>query len=107
MRLAFADALDLRSVEAIDLAPSLVTVLVEHAGGQLQRPEEDRLKVLLPGDPTGDIADGAPKIGLELEQRLADALELMGMGIALKPNQGCLAHSRIGLAQIKSDLPCQ
>ena len=66
MRLALADAFDLRSMEAIDLAASLVAVLLEHPGGQVQRPQEDRLKVVFAGDLPANVADGAPEIGLEL-----------------------------------------
>ena len=66
MGLALADAFDLRSMQAIDLAPPLMTVLLEHPGGQVQRPEEDRLKVVFAGDLPANVADGAPQIGLEL-----------------------------------------
>ena len=37
MRLALADALDLRRVQGIDLAPALAVVLRQHAPGEAQR----------------------------------------------------------------------
>jgi len=92
VRLALADAFDLRSMQAIDLAAALITVLLEHLGGQVQRPEEGRLKVVFTGDLSADVADGAPQIGLELAQRLVGALELLGVGVSLMLDQSQLAH---------------
>ena len=66
VRLALADTFHLRSMEAVDLAASLMAVLVEHPAGQVQRPQEDRLKVVFAGDLPANVADGAPQIGLEL-----------------------------------------
>ena len=80
-----------------------MAILCQHARGQVQRPEEDRLEIVLPADPSADVADGAPEIGLELAQSLAGPLELMSVGIALMPDEGRLAHSRIRLAQIDPD----
>ena len=66
MRLALADALHFRGMQAVDLATSLMPVLLEHPAGQVQRPQEDRLQLVLAGDLSGDVADGAPEIGPEL-----------------------------------------
>src|SRR2546429_9007241 len=83
----FADTLHSRSVEAIDLAPSLIAILLEHKGPDAKAV---RLEIGLAGDSSADVADDAPEIGLELAQRLAGALELMGMGIAVMSDQKLL-----------------
>src|SRR5262245_42921894 len=104
MRLALADALHFRCMQRIDLAASLMPVLFEHPLCQIERLQEDHLQVVFASDLSGDIADGAAEIGLELAKGLVGALELMGMGIALILNQGELAYPPIGLTQIDPEL---
>src|SRR5260221_4986510 len=83
VRLALADALDLRRVQGIDLAAALAALLFQHAPGQEQRSHERLPQNLIPDDVPLDVADDAAKIGLELAQALVGALELMGVGVTL------------------------
>ncbi len=57
---------------------------------------EDVLQIVLARDLAGDVADGAAEVGPQGAERLVGALELLGMGIALVPDQGKLADPRIG-----------
>src|SRR6266545_3068872 len=66
VRLALADALDLRRVQGIDLAAALAALLFQHAPGQEQRSHERLPQNLIPDDVPLDVADDAAKIGLEL-----------------------------------------
>ena len=98
MRLALADALDLRGVQAVDPRASagwpfcsLVLALGEHPFRQMQWTPEDILKLVLAGDLPDDVADGAAEIGPEPAQRPVGTFELVGMGIALMLDQRELA----------------
>jgi hypothetical protein len=91
VRLAFADALHLMGVQAVNLAAALTLPLFENGGGLVERPAEDRRDVLVAGDLAGDVADGAAEIGPEPAQGLACPFELFGMGITLMPDQRLLA----------------
>ena len=66
MRLALADAFDLRRVQGIDLAAALAALLFQHAAGQEQRSSEGLLAAVVAGDVPLDVADDAAEIGLEL-----------------------------------------
>src|SRR6185295_13298317 len=95
VRLALADALHFRRMQAVDFRPALMTVLLEHPPGQMQQLGEERLQTaLLASDLAGDVADSAPEICSERAQRLVGPLELLGVGIALMLDQGELAHPR-------------
>ena len=107
MRLALADALDLRRVQGIDLAAALAALLFQHAPGQEQRSHERHPQNLIPDDVPLDVADDAAKIGLELAQALVGALELMGVGVTLVLDQCQLADPSIGLAQARPKLLSQ
>src|SRR6266516_7722665 len=91
VRLALADAFDLRSVQRINLAASLAALLFQHAPGQEQRPHERFPQNLIPGNVPLDVANDPAEIGLELAQAPVGALELMGMGVALMLDQCQLA----------------
>lgn len=103
MRLAFADALHLRRMQGVDLAPALALPLLKHAPGQIERSLEDGLEVVLAGDLARDIADGTAQIGPERAQRPVDSLELFGVGVALVFDQRPLADPHIGPAQVQPD----
>src|SRR5882762_9396502 len=83
VRLALADAFDLGGVQGIDLAAALVTVLFQHAAGQVERPHEDLAERVVTGSLAADVTDDAAGIGFELAKGLSGAFELMGMGVAL------------------------
>src|ERR671918_1072278 len=80
VRLALADALDLRRVQGIDLASALASVLRKHAMRQTQFSGEHLSQGLLVGGLAGNVADHPAEIGLQLAQGLGGPLELMGMG---------------------------
>ena len=84
-----------------------MAVLRENPAGEVKRPPEDGLKLVLAGDLPGNVTDGAPEIGLELAKGLAGALELMGVGVTLMPDQCQLADAPIGLAEIDPNLSGQ
>ena len=83
VRLALADAFNLGGMQGIDLAATLVTILFQHAAGQVQGPHEDLAERVVAGGLAPNVADDATGIGFELAKRLVGAFELMGMGVAL------------------------
>ena len=99
MGLALADAFDFRRVQGIDLGPALALLLLAHPPRQHQQLCERRFEPAVTLDLATDVADDATEIGPQLLQHPVGALELLGVGITLVPNQGELAHPRIGLAQ--------
>ena len=66
VRLALADALDLRRMQRIDLAPTLMAILGQHAAGQAQLAGKDLFQSIIARDPSPDVADHPPQIGFEL-----------------------------------------
>ena len=82
MRLALANAFDLRRMQAVDLLASLILPLFQHPARQMQGPPKDRVQLIVTGDPPGDVADGAAEIGLQPAQGFARPLELLGMGVS-------------------------
>src|SRR5579862_4742554 len=104
MRLALADAFDLGGMQGIDLAAALVTILFQHAAGQVQGRHEERAERVVAGGLAANVADDATGIGFELAKRLVGALELMGMGVALVRDQRPLADPAIGLAKADAAL---
>jgi len=67
VRFALADALHLRSVQGINLRPSLMLFLIAHAPGQRQDVSEHHLlEPHIALDLTIDVADDAAQIGFEL-----------------------------------------
>jgi hypothetical protein len=96
MRLALADALDLVSVQAVNLAAALALSLLQNRRGLVERPFEDRLELLFAGNLAGDVADGPAEIGPQLAQRLVGRLELLGVCITLVLDQRQLADPHIG-----------
>src|SRR5262245_46144481 len=107
MRLALADALHFRGMQAVDLPAALTLPLLKNPRRQMQRPAEDVPQFILVGDLPRNIPGGAPEISLELAKGLAGALELMGVGVTLMPDQCDLAHAPIGLAEIDPNLSGQ
>jgi len=97
--LAFADALDFRRMQGIDLRSALMLPLLAHAPGQRQQLCEPRFEPAIVLDLATDVANDAAEIGAQLLKHPIGALELFGVGIALMLDQGKLAHPRIGLAQ--------
>ena len=91
VRLAFANAFDLGSVQAVDLGAALAAFLREHAVCEDKQPCELRLQPRVVFDFADDIANDAAETGLELAQRAVGALELAGMGIALVHDERELA----------------
>jgi limonene 1,2-monooxygenase len=71
----------------------------KQAARQVQRPGEQRRQFLLAFDLAFDVADHAPELGSERSERLAGALELMGMRVTLVLDQRVFADPRIGLTQ--------
>ena len=91
-------------MQAVDLPAALVLPLLKNPRRQMQRPAKDGLELVLVGDLPRNIPDGAPEISLELAKGLAGALELMGVGVTLMPDQCQLADAPIGLAEIDPNL---
>ncbi|MBB4096113.1 hypothetical protein GGQ79_004668 [Ochrobactrum pecoris] len=74
-------------MQAVNLAATLALLLLHDGLRLIERPEEDRPQLLVTGDLPLDIADGPPEIGLQLAQRLARSLELLGMRVTLVLDQ--------------------
>src|SRR6185437_2722516 len=91
--LAFADALHLGCVQAVDLRSSLPLTLLAHPPGQRQRPGEDRPQARILTDLAADIADHPAKQRAQCPQRPVGALELLGVHVALMLDQGPLADA--------------
>jgi hypothetical protein len=105
VRLALADALHLRRMQRIDLRSTLVLFLLKHPSRQRQHAQKDTLtkhgvltKRGVAFDLAGDVADDTAEIGSKRLQGPVGALELLGVGVALMPDQCKLAHPCIGLA---------
>ena len=65
MRLALADAFDLRSVQRIDLRPPLVLALLAHSARQHQRHAEDFLQRRVALDPAQNVARHPSEVGAQ------------------------------------------
>jgi hypothetical protein len=68
VRFALADALDLGSVQAVDLRAALAAFLIAHPPRQAHQPGERGLQRGGAVDLAGNVADDAAEIGLELAQ---------------------------------------
>lgn len=68
-RLALADALDLVSVQAVDLAAALALPLLQNRRGLIERPFGDLLELLFAGN-LGDVANSPAEVGLSLRSAL-------------------------------------
>jgi len=75
--LPLADAFHLMGMEAVDLAATLALLLLQNGGSLVERPAEDGRKFIIAGNLTGDVADGAPEIGLELRTDLLARLNCL------------------------------
>ncbi len=91
-------------VQTADFAAALALTLLENGGGLVERPFEERVQFRFAGDLAGDVANGPAERGLEPARRLVGPLELLGVRIALVPDQRQLADPHIGLAQIQPRL---
>jgi hypothetical protein len=96
---ALADALDLGSVEGIQLPPALALLLGADLVGARQRPFEGRFELWLAGDLAADVTDDAAEPDAQQTQLAMVALELLGVGIAASHHRGVLGNAQIGLAQ--------
>src|ERR1700719_1146717 len=104
VRLAFADALHLGSVQAVDLGTALPTLLVAHSQRQAQQRCELRFEPGITFDLAGNVPDDAAHVGVELAQSPVGAVELASMGVTLMPNELELADPRVRLAQLHAEL---
>ena len=95
MRLAFANALDLRGVQRIDLASAL---MLAQPAGEHERMGEGALQFSLALDVAHDVANDPAEIAADRLQRPVGALELLGVGVALMGDQRAFADPRVGLA---------
>jgi hypothetical protein len=80
--LSLADALHLGGVQGVDLASTLLLVLLAHLGGQAEKGDEDGFEFALAVDLAGDIADQATQPGAQKLELPPGPLELMGVGVA-------------------------
>jgi hypothetical protein len=90
-------ALDLGSVEGIQLPATLALLLGADLIGPCERPLEPRLDVRLACDLAADVADDATKPAAQDAQFATVALELLG--IAPRHHDGALGDAQIGLPQ--------
>jgi hypothetical protein len=97
--LAFPDALDLGRMQRINLPTALALALILHPASERERQREDLGKLGPAGNLADEVADDAPEHGPNAPQGPVRALELLGVGVALVPDQRDLAHPHIGLAQ--------
>jgi hypothetical protein len=95
-------ALYLPGMQAVDFPAPLVLPLLQTPARQMQGLAADVQEIVLAGDLAGDVADGAAEIGPESAKRPSGALEVLGMSIALVPDQVELADPHIGLAKIET-----
>src|SRR5580704_19350271 len=108
MSLPFADAFHFRRVQAEDpqIGPfrraidgAQVVVLGMNAAGQHERRCEDPLQSWAVRNLAGHIADDAAEIGFQRPEGSLRPLELLGMGIALLPDEGACGDPRISLTR--------
>ena len=98
--LAFADALDLRGVQRIDLGPALALLLVADLDAPRSSSGPKRSSSAgIAVDLAADVADDAAEPGAQEFELAPGALELVGMGIAPDHDGGALGHPQIALAQ--------
>ena len=100
VRLALADALDLGSVEGIELPPALALLLRADLVGAREGPFERRFDVCPAGDLASDVANDAAEPGAQQAQLPMVAFELLGVGIAPRHHRGALGDALIGLPQL-------
>src|SRR6266576_2909046 len=93
--LAFADALDLGSVEGIELPAALALLLRADLIGAREWPLEHGLKLSLAADVAANVTDDPAKPGAQQAQLPAMTVELLGMGIAPRHHRGALGDAQI------------
>ena len=94
--LAFADALDLRCVQSIDLVAALAVVLHPHAARTVEQRGEARRKLRIIRDLPRDVANDPAEPGAQELQRPPGTLELMA-DIVVMDNLG--SHKVAGVRQ--------
>src|SRR5579883_2476262 len=99
VRLALADAFDFRCVEGIDLGAALPVILMPHFNGEIEEVGKAGLEGGFAVDLPADVADDAAEPRAEELERLAGALELMGMAVSPDHEGGALGDAQIALAQ--------
>ena len=104
VRLALADALDLGSVEGIELPPALALLLRVDLVGARERPFQRRFDLWPAGDLAAqDVADDAAAAGCAAERKQPMVpLELLGVGRAPRSSSSArFGHAgQIGLPQL-------
>ena len=97
--LAFANALDLRSMQRVELPATLALALILDPASPRERQREHVCEFRSADDLAGDVADDAPEHRADAPQGSVGPLELLGVGIALVPDQRDLADPHVRLAQ--------
>ena len=97
--LSFADALDLRGMEGIELPAALTLLLRADLRGPAKRERERRLEGWLALDLAADVADDPAQPAAQDTQLPLMSLELFGMGVAASHHRGGLGDPEIGLPQ--------
>jgi hypothetical protein len=75
----FANALNLGSVQAVDLGTALAARLIAHPPSEGQQPRQLALEPRIALDLADNVADDAAEIGPQFAQSLVGALELAGV----------------------------
>src|SRR5215213_4409280 len=93
--LAFADALNLGSMQRVELPATLALALILDPASPRERQREHLCEFRSADDLAGDVADDAPQHGADAPQGSGGTLELLGVGIALVPDQRDLADPHV------------
>src|SRR5206468_11170911 len=104
---ALADALDLRSMEGIQLPAALALLLRADLRGPAERQGEGVLEPGLTFDLAADIADDPAQPAAQDAQLPLMPFELLGMGVAPRHHGRGLGNAKIGLPQPDPVLPRQ
>jgi hypothetical protein len=96
---AFADALDLRCMEGIELPAELALALGSDLGGPRERALEGCLDGLAASDLAPDIADQPAKASAQEAHFSMVAVELLGVDITPRHHRRRLGDAQVGLPQ--------
>src|SRR5512133_582629 len=97
--LALANALDLGSVEGIQLPAALALLLRPDLVGARERPFKQPLEVSLACDLPADVADDPTEPNAQEAQLAVMPVELLGVCVAPRHHRGPLGDAQIGLSQ--------
>jgi hypothetical protein len=101
---AFADALDLRCMEGIELPAALALALGSDLGGPRERALEGRLDGLAASDLAPDIADQPARASAQEAHFPMMAVELLGVGITPRHHRRLLGDAQVGLPRVRREL---